>query len=113
MILRSFRGLALLATLAGTGIAARAQEEKPEQRRAIAVLTKLGTEFTRDDSRPGKPVTEISLAASPRVTDAALLHVGAFPELEVLKISSDRVKGPGLAYLQPLKHLKVLMLSLT
>ena len=82
----------LLVVLTG---AARADEAS-----AVAALEKLGAKIKRDETKPGKPVIQVSLGNT-AVTDAGLKELKELKQLTYLDINDTKVT---LAALKELKE---------
>src|SRR2546429_296345 len=65
----------------------------------------------REPEKPGNPVVKLNLISNPRVKDAALAHLAAFPHLTWLNLSETHVTDAGLKYVVPHTQLTVLLLG--
>jgi serine/threonine protein kinase len=119
---------ALLAVALGFGLhrqgeEARRQKEPPNAKRpepagnekkaelteeqAVAALKKLGSQISRDEQAPGKPVVFVRLG-DPSVTDAELKYVSALPNLTTLALPGTKITDKGMKQIGELKHLVTL-----
>jgi hypothetical protein len=74
----------------------------------------VGGKVTRDDSRPGKPVVKVALAANKKVTDDDLRHLKAFKSLKDLSLFFDgQITDAGMTHVKELKTLAKLTLNNT
>jgi Leucine-rich repeat (LRR) protein len=99
---------------------------------AIAAIEKLKGVIDRDNTKPGKPVTEVvfllagdddlaHLGGLPdlkslhlrgqKITDKGLKEVGKLTKLEALDMAATAITDDGLAHLKDLKAMKYLTLS--
>src|SRR5579871_4827694 len=92
--------LAVVVGLCGFGrAAAEANEEQ-----ALATIERLGGQAIRDTTKPGKPVTQVTLAGK-EVTDADLKDFAAFKQLHSLMLNNTEVTGICFQDLAQLKEL--------
>jgi uncharacterized protein (TIGR03067 family) len=88
-------------------------ETKAAEDKAVAAITKLGGQVTRDEKAAGKPVVAVSLSSVP-VTDAALAELlKDLKNLETLDLFKTKVTDAGLKELQGLNNLRSLSLGFT
>jgi hypothetical protein len=83
---------------------------------AVRELTKLGAQIGRDVHRKGRPVVWVNLSAQVQrkpVTDACLMHLAVFPQLEGLELCSANITDEGLRRLASFPNLKCLDLTST
>jgi Leucine-rich repeat (LRR) protein len=77
---------------------------------AIAVLTKKGASFSRDEKMPGRPVVLLDLA-NQEVDNEDLKYLAAFPYLQSLNLSDTHITNVGLKYVAKQTQLKTLYLK--
>src|SRR5262245_42307741 len=75
-----------------------------EEERAAAALQEMGAAITRDQKRPGKPVTEVAIGCGQR-RDVVLTELAPLTQLRSLTISCSREVDPDLKGLAELKQL--------
>ncbi len=97
-----------LGVLAASGVvfAADADQEK-----AIAAIKKLDGKVQVDSDSPDKPVVRVVLTDS-KITDADMVHLKAFPQLESLSLSgAKKFTDAGLEHIKGLTKLEQLFLN--
>jgi len=99
--------LAVVVGLLGAGFVAADEAED----RVIAALEDVGGKAYRDDTKPGNPVTAISL--SPESTDAYIKTIHIFPLLDELYLYKSTVTDTGLKELRHFKKLTLITLTNT
>src|SRR4051794_14496989 len=104
--------LAGLLALGTTPPRPGAENAKAAEEQAVVALKKLKTHVKVDEQAPGKPVVRVFLWAGV-VDDAALAHLRALPQLQVLELNGTRVTDAGLAHLRGLARLRELTLFRT
>ena len=87
--------------------AGHAQEAKADEARAIAIIRLLHGEVIRDDSRPGRPVIEVSLFETD-IDDSQLAILERFAGLRVLNLGQTGITDAGLVHLRGLIDLEEL-----
>lgn len=127
------RWLCACTMVLGLGLISRADSSEDA---AAKWVGDVGGKLKRDDSAPGKPVTEVnlnlnkkltddglknlaglknlkslSLFFNEQITDAGMKHVKELPALEALTLSNTSVADAGIAELKGLKNLKALHLA--
>src|SRR6187402_3260958 len=90
----------------------RSDAATSDEAAAIVAIKKMGGKITVDEARPGKPVIKVVMAMK-TVTDADLIQVAAFSQLQSLQLRTSRVTDAGLIHLQGLTQLQVLHLGNT
>ncbi len=95
-----------------------AVEPDANRAKAMAEIRRVGGDFKVDENSPGKPVIGIYFippdADDPHPTDATLVHLKEFKELQVLWIlSSMKITDAGLVHLEGLTNLQELNLGCT
>ncbi len=79
------------------------------EKKAITAIKKLGGKVTFAEKKPGKPVISVDLTAT-KVTDAGLVHLKGFTDLQPLHLSYTTVTDAGLVHLKGLTNLQTLRL---
>jgi hypothetical protein len=82
------------------------------EKEAVAAIEKLGGKVKRCAKAPGSPVVEVDLNCC-SLTDADLVHLQSFRQLERLGLVGCGIKGEGLVHLQGLTNLRNLDLDST
>ena len=82
------------------------------EKKAIAVIKKLGGDVTFAEKKPGKPVIGVYLAST-KVTDAGLVHLKGMMNLQMLHLYNTKVTDAGLVHLKGLTKLQFLTLDRT
>ncbi len=75
--------------------------------RAVAAIEKLGGKYTRDETKPTKPIVTVSIGNT-KITDEGLKELAPLTSLEMLSISCTGVTDVGLKELASFKNLKTL-----
>jgi hypothetical protein len=110
--------LGVVAACASAGCTAKpsADEAKtianfpPNEAKAIAEIRRLGGSVTARNNSPGGPIVGVFLLGS-RVTDAELVQLKVFTQLQSLRLWGTQVTDAGLAYLKGLTQLRGLDLT--
>jgi hypothetical protein len=77
--------------------------------RAVQAVERLGGKVVRDETAPGKPVTEVDLSGT-AITDTELKELAALNRLQLLDLHNTGVTDLGLKELTELEQLQVLNL---
>ena len=72
-------------------------------------MERLGGQILRDETKPGKPVSQVTLLGK-EVTDADLKDLAGFKELDWLTLNNTEVTDAGLKELAQFKQLTALSL---
>src|SRR5947209_18556338 len=97
--------IACAAALCGVGqVRADDAEDK-----AVATVERLGGQVLRNETKPGKPVRQVTLSGK-EVTDADLKDLAGFKELEWLTLKNTQVTNASLTPVAPFKQLAALTL---
>ena len=117
-VLQFDRGQPPESTVPGPdGPGASALPADPAEVAALEALKKFDVFHHCDDKQPGQPVVELTLSRlikdRPSLTDADLVHLKAFPNLRVLRLSTTPIDGSGLVHLRGLDELQELGLGFT
>jgi endonuclease YncB( thermonuclease family) len=85
------------------------------ERRALAALQAFNPVVKVDETRPGQPVVAVQFRPNvpEKAADADLAHLGRFPHLRVVELSSQPITDAGLAHLAGLPQLEELNLNWT
>src|SRR5687768_2612568 len=82
--------------------------------KAIALVKKLGGEASRDDEKPGKPVTTVFFEATKtKLDDAGCKTIAALKSVELFHVMKAPVMDVGVKELASLKKLVILELHRT
>ena len=101
-----------LACCLFAGSAGCQEASGPDVETAIARIQELGGKFTRDETKPGRPV-RFAVLGGERFTDADLALLTGMKELQILTLRDTRITGAGLDRLNGLTTLSGLMLRST
>lgn len=105
------RPSALLICVACCARSATALAEPLDQSKAIEKIELLGGRIQRDESLPGRPVTEIGFRPSCHFSEKHLSLLHAFPELRSLDLAFVRTSDAGIKELARLGNLRQLHLD--
>jgi hypothetical protein len=85
---------------------------RPDPRQALAALERLGAGLTYEQGDPPTAPRKVDLRGR-RLTDADLVHLTAFPGLQVVDLEDTPVTDAGLAHIARLPELRYLTLART
>jgi hypothetical protein len=97
----------------GTPVPARLADTdglRPDEIAAVRAVEDLGGTVRRDDTQPGRPITEVRLQER-KVKNADLQGIRAFKQLRILDVSYTKITDTGLKELQELKGLRTLNIA--
>ena len=101
------------------------QQKARRQRTAVEAMEKLGGSIEYDNARPRRSAAvrwllgddtfrnlrRVDFRTSPSITDADLVHLELFPQLDTLDVTDRQVTDAGLAHLAGLTNLQRLSLD--